>query len=246
MPIGSLISNPLLHDILATVITLALSLAWLRAMDFAAHRGLIGQRLSRKVIHIGTGPLFVLCWLLFSSHLQARFLAALVPLGITAQFFLVGIGVMQDPAAVQAMTRTGNAREILRGPLYYGVIFVICTLLFWRVAPTGILALMLMCGGDGLAEVIGRKWGAAKLPFNNHKTWLGSAAMLLGGFSFAYLFLWLFAALGQFSPPLVMEGLWWRLGLIAFAAAIVEALPLQDVDNITTTATAAILGLALL
>ncbi len=246
MPVGNLASNPLLRDILASAITLALSLVWLRAMDLAAHRGLIGQRLSRKIIHIGTGPLFVVCWLLFSGDPRARFLAALVPLGITLQFALVGTGAMQDPAAVQAMTRTGNPREILRGPLYYGVIFVISTLLFWRTTPTGILALMLMCGGDGLAEVIGRKWGKAKLPFNSHKTWLGSAAMLLGGFSFAYLFLWLFTVLGQFSPPLAMEGLWWRLGLIACAATIVEALPLQDVDNITTTATAAVLGLALL
>ena len=43
-------------------------------------------------------------------------------------------------AAVQAMTRHGDAREILRGPLYYGLVFVVCTVLFWRHSPVGMLA----------------------------------------------------------------------------------------------------------
>lgn len=246
MTLDALFPTPLAQDVLAAVVTLAVSLVWLRSMDYLAHRGVIDQRLSRKIIHIGTGPLFVLCWLLYSDRAQARVLAALVPLMITAQFLLVGIGVIEDPAAVQAMARGGDRREVLRGPLYYGVVFVVCTLLFWRASPIGILALMLMCGGDGLAEVVGRRWGGATLPFNSRKTWGGSAAMLLGGFCFAYIFLWLFTALGQFSPPLVMGGLWWRLGFIAFAASIVEALPLQDVDNITTTAAAITLAWLLL
>ena len=50
---------------LALFITLVLALAEIRALDFAAHRGWIESHLSRKLIHILTGPLFVLCWLLF-------------------------------------------------------------------------------------------------------------------------------------------------------------------------------------
>ncbi len=124
--------NKILQDGVATALTLAVSLLWLRLMDALAHRGLVDQRLSRKIIHIGTGPLYVLCWHLFSAQPWARWCAALVPLGITAQFFLVGTGVIKDEAAVKAMTRTGDPREILRGPLYYGVIFVVCTLVFWQ------------------------------------------------------------------------------------------------------------------
>ncbi len=154
-------SNKLLQDIVATIITFAVALAWLRVMDALAHRGLIEQKLSRKLIHIGIGPLFVLCWNLFSAQPYARGLAALVPLAITAQFALVGFGLMKDDAAVKAMTRSGNPRETrsVRGPLYYGLVFVVCTVIFWRHSPIGILALMLMCGGDGLADVVGRRWG---------------------------------------------------------------------------------------
>lgn len=31
--------------------------------------------------------------------------------------------------------------------------------LFWRNSPLGVLALSVLCGGDGLAEVLGRKYG---------------------------------------------------------------------------------------
>ena len=57
-------------------------------MDFFAHRGWIESKLSRKFIHIGTGPIFVLCWLMFPDVPMSRYLAALVPLFITVQFFI--------------------------------------------------------------------------------------------------------------------------------------------------------------
>ena len=232
-----------LQDLLATILTFAVALGWLRLMDALAHRGWIEQRLSRKIIHIGTGPLFVLCWNLFSAAPGARWLAALVPFAITAQFFAVGMGWMKDPAAVQAMTRHGDPREILRGPLYYGIVFVLCTILFWRHSPVGILALMLMCGGDGLADVVGRRWGKTRLPFNPGKSWAGSAAMLVGGFAFAFGFVALFNAFGNFVPPLDLGRAALSVGIISLAATMVEALPLADIDNLTLTATGVLLGL---
>ena len=241
-----LFQNKVVQDIVATVVTLALCLLWLRAMDALAHRGLIEQRLSRKIIHIGTGPLFVLCWNLFSAQPWARWCAALVPAAITLQFFLVGIGVMKDEAAVKAMTRHGEPAEILRGPLFYGIVFVVCTLVFWRLSPVGLLALMLMCGGDGLADVVGRRWGKVKLPFGTEKSWAGSLAMLLGGFVFGFGFVALFSRLGVFARPLDLGSAFWRVALIALVAAVVEALPIPDIDNITTTAAAIGLGLWLL
>jgi phytol kinase len=231
-----------MQDIFATIITFIAAVAWLRVMDLLAARGIVEHKLSRKIIHIGTGPLFVLCWILFSTSDIARFLAALVPLLITAQFLLVGLGVLKDDAAVQAMTRHGNPREILRGPLQYGIIFVVCTLVFWRTSPVGILALMLMCGGDGLADIVGRRYGHAKLPFNPQKSWAGSAAMFLGGFVFAFVFVLLFQALGYYTLPFDSLTLALRVLFIAFAAAIVEMLPFESIDNLTTTATAIVLA----
>ena len=147
------------NNLIATILTFVAALAWLRINDFAAHRGWISSRLSRKIIHMGTGPIYVLCWLLFKDTDASRFLAALVPLVITVQFILVGFGVIKDDAAVQAMSRSGDPREILRGPTFYGIIFVVATIFYWLDNPIGMVALMLMCGGDGLADIVGRRWG---------------------------------------------------------------------------------------
>jgi phytol kinase len=243
MNVSLLWENPLWHDAIAALITLLLALLWLRTMDAIAHRGWLEPKLSRKIIHIGTGPLFVLCWPLFSSGDYARYFAALVPLSITAQFMAIGWGWLKDPAAVQAMTRTGDPKEILRGPLYYGLVFVICTITFWRTSPVGIVALMLMCGGDGLADIMGRRFGTRKLPLNPDKSWAGSAAMFGGSFLLAGAMLGWFSKLGLFVPSLNLLTATGVLAVIAFFATLVEALPLKDIDNLTLTGTAVLLGL---
>jgi phytol kinase len=56
-----------MNNIIALIITFAISLIFLRSMDFIAHRGWMDGKLSRKLIHIGTGPIFVLCWFRSSS-----------------------------------------------------------------------------------------------------------------------------------------------------------------------------------
>jgi phytol kinase len=229
-----------MHDLLALIATFAVALIWLRINDYAAHRGWIESHLSRKIIHMGTGPLFVLCWPLFTHSQLARYLAALVPAAISLQFALVGLGVIQDEASVQAMSRTGNRREILRGPLFYGIAFVLLTIIYWYDSPIGIVALMLMCGGDGLADVLGRRFGWRKLPWSAGKSWVGSLGMFLGGWFFAVGILWAFVGLGIFPSPLAfyLPG----VTVIALGGTLVESFPLKDIDNLTVTLVAALLG----
>jgi phytol kinase len=228
------------NNFAALVITFAVALAWLRVNDYAAHRGLISSHLSRKIIHIGTGPLYVACWLLFTDADVSRYLAALVPFSITLQFFLVGTGIIHDEAAVQAMSRTGDRREILRGPLYYGILFVILTIVYWKDNPIGMVALMLMCGGDGLADILGRRFGTNKIPWNSHKSLAGSAGMLIGGWTLSAAILALYVGMGIFTGPLTIYLA--PLTVIALAGTLVESLPIRDADNITVTFTAVLLG----
>lgn len=60
------------------------------------------------------------------------------------------------------------------------LIMTAVTVVFWRESPVGMMVLSLMCGGDGLADIIGRKYGTVKLPFNKAKSWAGSLAMFTG------------------------------------------------------------------
>lgn len=232
------------NNLLALGVTLLIAFVWLRVNDFAAHKGWISSSLSRKIIHIGTGPIFVLCWLFFNETSGSPYIAAIVPLGITAQFALVGTGMIKDPSAVDAMSRTGDRREILRGPLFYGIVFVILTIFFWRESPVGIVALMVLCGGDGLADVIGKRIKSAPVPWSPRKSLAGSVTMLLGGFLLAVLILWVFIGWGYFPGPITPYLL--PIGIIVLAATLVESLPFSDIDNLTVPLVAVILGLFLL
>jgi len=225
---------------IALAVTFIAAVAWLRLMDFIAHRGWIGGPLSRKLIHMGTGPIFVLCWLLFPENTLSRFLAALVPLLITAQFFLVGTGILRDDAAVAALSRTGDRREILRGPLLYGIVFVVLTLLYWKESPIGIVALMLLCGGDGLADVLGKRINSRRLPWAPRKSVAGTVSMFVGGWVFAMAILAIYIAAGVFAGPL--SAFLIPVSLIALVGTVVESLPFNDIDNVTVATAAVALG----
>jgi phytol kinase len=138
------------------------------------------------------------------------------------------------------MSRSGNPREILRGPLFYGIVFVLLTIIYWQESPIGIVGLMLMCGGDGLADILGRRFGSAKLPWAREKSWVGSLGMLVGGWVFAVGIVWVYVSMGVFEGP--MSTFLLPLTVIALVGTLVESLPLKDVDNITVTLAAVVLG----
>ena len=232
-----------MNAILATILTFVIALVFLRLMDYFAHRGWIESRLSRKLIHIGTGPIFVLCWLFFPATPEARWLAALVPFAITVQFALVGLGIMKDEASVKAMSRTGDRREILRGPFYYGVMFVLLTIIFWKDLPVGMIALMIMCGGDGIADLVGRHFNSLKLPYSPEKTVAGSLGVLIGGWLLSAVVLAIYTGTGIFTRPFASFVL--PLTIITLVGTLVESLPYRDVDNITVTLAAVLTGLLL-
>src|SRR5688500_3019233 len=243
-PRGSLSSIIYFHrDVnpyLATLLTFGIAVFFLRLMDFLAHRGWVESRLSRKLIHIGTGPIFVLCWLMYPAVPISRWLATLVPFVITAQFALIGAGILKDEAAVKAMSRTGDRREILRGPLLYGIIFIAITLIYWKDSFIGIPALMMLCGGDGIADIVGRRVKSSKLPWSREKSVAGSLSVFAGGWLLTLLIFAIYVGVGEFSGPLnrVLTPITW----IALGATLVDSLAFTDVDNVTLPLVAGLLG----
>jgi phytol kinase len=224
----------------ATLLTFAIAIFFLRLMDFIAARGWIDGRTSRKLIHIGTGPIFVLCWLMYPDVQISRWLAAFVPLLITAQFALVGTGILKDEAAVKAMSRTGDRREILRGPLFYGIMFVAITLIYWKDSLIGIPALMMMCGGDGIADIVGRRIRSGRLPWSPEKSIAGTLSVFLGGWLLTIFVFAVYVWIGAFSGPMTRFLL--PITWIALGATIVESLPFKDIDNLTLPVVSALIG----
>jgi phytol kinase len=230
-----------MNNWIALIISFGSALGWLRLMDFFAHRGWVESRLSRKIIHIGTGPIFVMTWLLFDNSPASRWMAALVPFAITVQFALIGLGIIKDEASVKSMSRSGDAGELLRGPLFYGIAFVLLTVIFWLDSPVGVVALMLLCGGDGIADLIGRRVDSAKLPWSEKKTLAGSLAVFFGGGVLALLVVAIYISVGVFAGSIGDYFL--PITIIALAGMIVESLPFSDVDNLTVTLVAVLLGI---
>ena len=231
MWLSSSIPNPWLTDLVAMLISFAVALAFLKLNDLIARRGWLPEYITRKLVHIGTGPLFLLCWPLYSGTWHARWAAAVVPASLTGLFVLIGLGIVKKDDFVAAMSRTGDPRELLRGPFMYGVVFVIATLAFWTASPVGVILLMLLCGGDGLADVVGRRLGHVKLPGRRDKSWAGSLGFFLGGAVLALALLAYFNAVGFLRIELGSAVA--PVLLTTMLAAAVEAYTPADFDNLT-------------
>ena len=102
-----------------------------------------------------------------------------------------------------------------------------------------------MAIGDGLADIVGRKYGSQKWSFAPSKSYAGTAAFVVGSFVATSLVLALFSSLGSLNLdvaaklPIVL--------LISVICALVELIPVEGVDdNITVPLAAALLAALLL
>lgn len=128
------------------------------------------------------------------------------------------------------MSRTGSRTELLKGPVYYGIVQVACCLLYWKNS-TGVMAVVILCAGDGFADIIGRRYGSKKLPWSKDKSWAGSVAFLVSSYLVGLLFLHVCIQNGWARLPL--DWLKMKLAIMCAVGAAVESLPIEEYDNFT-------------
>eukprot|EP00956_Cyclotella_meneghiniana_P015508 scaffold23809_cov62-Cyclotella_meneghiniana.AAC.14 len=232
----------------------------------------LDSRDARKIIHTLSGPLFIFVWPLFSHALGARVFATIVPFLNGIRLFVAGTGterVGSDTAKsnkngqkaynksnektgievdlANAISRSGDAKEALQGPFVYVIVLLCCTFFFWVDTPIGIVAVATMAVGDGLADLMGRRFGATnKWPFNKRKSIAGSSAFVIGSVVGSFgLLSWLIWN-GSMDPlPYDSLDLVRRLFVIAVVCAGVELAPVVD-DNYSVPIAAGILSAFLL
>jgi phytol kinase len=112
--------------------------------------------------------------------------------------------------------------------------------IYWKDSPIGITALMMMCGGDGVADIIGRRLKSPRLPWSPEKSLAGSLSVFAGGALLSCLTLSIYVGAGVFPAPFsqYLLPVFW----IALGGTLVESLPFKDVDNITLTVISALIG----
>lgn len=234
--------SPLLRDAGAAVLTGGAAISVLRFWEEIGNRSLLDQKLRRKLVHISVGLVYFLMWPLFSADdVYAPFLAALVIAFNIIKVTLIGLGVVKDDGVVNSMTRHADYRELLKGPLYYACAVTLTTVIFWRTSPISIAVICNLCAGDGVADIAGRRFGHAKLPYNRDKSYAGTIAMFLAGFIASVLYMCYFQLFGFVEENWTMVI---SFGVTSLAAAVVESLPISTRldDNLTVPLASVLVG----
>eukprot|EP00249_Psilotum_nudum_P013955 c24596_g1_i1 orf=660-1325(-) len=171
-----------LQDVMACIISLSIAMGTFKLFDELARRDVFQKEVNRKLVHISIGLLFMLCWPLFSYAPVARYVAASVPAVNGLRMLALGFGFVENKSLVKSISRGGDPRDLTRGPFYYALSISITTALFWRTSPVSSAIISNLCAGDGFANVLGRKLGNVKLPYNSIKSYVGSLSMFMMGF----------------------------------------------------------------
>jgi phytol kinase len=132
----------------------------------------INANFTRKIIHISTAPTFISTWN-FYNNFNPKLWATLVP--IFTSLFLIYKG----DKLTTIISRSGDSKEILKGPLIYTLVLSYLTYTYWLNNPIGIIAMTQLSIGDGFADIIGRNFGKTKWPHSNKKSVEGTLGYFL-------------------------------------------------------------------
>jgi len=213
-------------DLVATVISIVILLAIVQINAYIQKKGKVSPIITRKLVHILAGPVFVVTWMLFSGEIISHYIAVIVPLLFVLQFITIGLGVIKNESFVASMSRSGDPRELLQGTLYYSIVMVLMTYFWFYVPvtginnanPTALLIIGCVSGGDGLADIIGRKFGRKKIGIKgSEKTFIGSIGMLVGSILVS-------SNIATLILPIIV---------VSIVATIVEAISPKNSDNFT-------------
>ena len=104
------------------------------------------KELSRKIVHIGSGPVIPLAWWLNIESYLAIPLAAIITIGLLINYKLKFI------TSIEQIERKSF------GTIAYGLSITLLLIFFWDSQPDAVTAgVLMMAFGDGLAGLIGRK-----------------------------------------------------------------------------------------
>lgn len=229
--IKQLYDNP---NVVAFTCSTTIIVAFVEIVKVLARNGYLNAWRRRKLLHILTGPIFILTWPFFTNTVEGSQFAAAVPAVMTLKFFLIGAGVISDPDTVKSACRSGNKEELLRGPLLYGIIFVASTLFYWKQLR-GVMCLFVLCFGDGFAEIVGRRFGRNnKIPWCKEKSFAGTFGFIGCSTLFTVLFIHRFGHSVLLPSETVGSNCFLisRVLFVSVLAGLAETLPIPEVDNI--------------
>lgn len=204
---------------------------------------------TRKGVHITAGC-YIFFWLMASDDGWARWIAV-IPAALTAiVFLLIGLKVIKLDFMVKSMSRDGQPFDLIKGTMIYAIVMTLICGFIWREQPWGLITIMTIAWGDGIAPIAGRYFGKHKYKTigGGEKTVEGSIAMYIFSVAFSFFICYIFG--------LVLTGqnwlwgnedwpwLWGKILILAAVGTIAEGLSPTDIDNLVVPIVMVLLSLA--
>ncbi len=213
--------SPFLGNLVVTALTFIYVFGLVGLLNFCVTKFALPTDISRKITHIGAGSIIGFLSLYNDYHWSKYFNVAIFVVWIFLLTFK-GLFASEDDEAVKTMTRTGDRSELLKGPLYFVIVATICGTLFYKTIP-GIVAMSTLGWGDGIAPLIGSRYGRLKYKILSDKSLEGSLSMLLFAFAASTFFVWLIV-------PNQLNII--QIFVLSVIATLAEALSPKEIDNI--------------
>jgi phytol kinase len=182
----------------------------------------------RKVVHLGSGNVILLAWWL---HIPAW-------VGITASILASAVTLLSYKLPILPGINSVGRQSL--GTFFYAISIGLLIAWFWPLQQPqyAVLGVLVMTWGDGLAALIGQRFG--KHPYKIwgiKKSWEGSMTMVLVSYIVSSLIF------------LGVQGNVWQTWVVPIAVALVatslEAFSKFGIDNLTVPLGSAALGFAL-
>jgi phytol kinase len=201
-------------------VQMGLVAAWL-AIVFLVAEGLYyytntHSETLRKVVHIGAGNVILLAWWL---HIPAW-------VGIAAAIVAAAIALLSYRLPILPGINSVGRQSL--GTFFYAISFgvLIAGFVPQHHPEYAALGMLIMAWGDGMAALIGQKWGRHPYQlWGMQKSWEGSMAMLA------------ISSIVSSSILLNVQGNSWQIWVVSLSVAIVatvlEAFSKFGIDNLT-------------
>ncbi|AFZ27622.1 dolichol kinase [Cylindrospermum stagnale PCC 7417] len=182
----------------------------------------------RKIVHIGTGHVILIAW----------WLDIPASVGITASILASAITLLSYLLPILPGINSVGRQSL--GTFFYAVSIGVLVACFWHLQQPqyAALGIMIMAWGDGLAALIGQRFGKHKYKiFGSQKSWEGSLTMTLVSYLVCSLIL------------LGTQGNIWQTWVISLLVAVIatalEAFSFLGIDNLTVPLGSAALAFSL-
>jgi len=197
----------------------AIVIVWLAIVGSAseiARRIGYGPEITRKIVHIGAGQVILIAW-----WLQVPAWA-----GILASIVFSGVALLSYRLPLLPGIN-GIGRQSW-GTFFYAVSIGVLIVLFWppHLPHYAVIGILIMTWGDGLAALVGQRWGQHPYQvWGEKKSWEGSLAMLLVSYGVCA------SVLLTVQGP--MAATWLIAAVVAVVATALESISKYGIDNLS-------------